>query len=95
MKIGDADLENIEAWAVFLGVSMFFVVAPGFEWVLKNVFFSFFIAGLCFLNALMHLICLRRTKVHLFPAITMVIVGIMIPIVAIWQGRLFHGRCPF
>ena len=44
MKIGDADLENIEAWAVFLGVSMFFVVAPGFEWVLKNVFFSFFIA---------------------------------------------------
>jgi len=95
MKMSERDREDIEGWAVIMGVSVFFTIGPGFEWILKDIFFSFLIAGLCFFTAFMHFVCLKRTKVHLFPAITLVIVGILIPIIAIWQGRLFQGRCPF
>lgn len=57
--------------------------------------FSFLIAGLCLFTAAMDFISTKIDKVHYFPAVVWMVVGTMIPIIAIWQGRLFQGRCPF
>ena len=93
--MSDKEREVFQSIAINFGVSLFFIIGAGFEWVLKDIFFSFLIAGLCFFTAAMDFVSAKIDKVHYFPAVVWIIIGVMIPIAAIWQGRLLEGRSPF
>jgi len=92
--MSDKEREVFQSMAINFGVSLFFIISAGFEWVMKDTFLSFLIAGLCFLTAGMDFVSAKIDKIHYFPAVGWIIVGAMIPIAAVWQGRLFI-RGPF